>query len=74
MVCRVRALDQAGEGDLSLCTGSRYAAALAGCHATAVLVPEGLAESPGPLTRIVVKDPARAIALIARTLHPERAK
>ncbi len=72
VVRRVRALDRAGDGDLSLCTGSRYAEALAGSQATAVLVPEALADSPGPGTRIVVNDPARAIALIARTLHPDR--
>lgn len=68
---RVRSLKQAGAGDLSLCTGSRYAEALAGCHATAVLVPESLVDCPGPPTRIVVSDPARAMALVSRTLHPE---
>jgi UDP-3-O-[3-hydroxymyristoyl] glucosamine N-acyltransferase len=65
---RVRSLAQAGEGDLSLCTGSKYAAALATSRATAVLVPEGMVESTGPATRIVVADPAAAIAMVSRAL------
>lgn len=68
---RVRSLKQADAGDLSMCTGAKYAEALAACHATAVLVPEVLADSPGPATRIIVADPARAMAAASRVLHPE---
>lgn len=54
-----------------MATGGRWAAALAATQAGAVLVTEALADGPGPATRIVVKDPARAMVLAASLLHPE---
>lgn len=69
---RVRSLARAGTGDLSLCTGSKYADALKACRASVVFVPESLAEAPGPPTRIIVKDPAAALGMVSRHLEPPR--
>ena len=68
---RVRSLEGAESDSLAMCTGPRYAAALADTRAGAVLVPEALSEAKGPATRIVVRDPARAMALAANALHPQ---
>ena len=67
----VRSLELAGSGALTVCSARRYAPALAGSRATAVILPASLAELPGPSTRIVVDDPGRAIYLAARALHPD---
>ncbi len=69
---RVRSLALAVEGDLSLCTGSRYATALPACQASAVIVPEVLADAPGPKTRIVVADPMAAMAMASRALRNDQ--
>lgn len=50
--------------------GTRYADALAASRAGAVLVTPQQADAPGPATRIVVEDPARAMLQAARLLHP----
>ncbi|MGH7524152.1 MAG: LpxD N-terminal domain-containing protein, partial [Gemmatimonadales bacterium] len=66
----VRSLDRAGPGELTVCTGHRYAGALAASRAGAVLVSEAMVGGAGPATRIVVADPSAAMALVARALHP----
>jgi UDP-3-O-[3-hydroxymyristoyl] glucosamine N-acyltransferase len=68
---RVRSLDRAGADALAMCTGRRYAAAMAESRAGAVLVPAALAAEAGPATRIVVTDPPRAMFIAARALHPD---
>ncbi|HET9134021.1 MAG TPA: UDP-3-O-(3-hydroxymyristoyl)glucosamine N-acyltransferase [Gemmatimonadales bacterium] len=67
---RVRALDRAESDALAHCAGARWRDAMAASAAGAVLVPASLADAPGPATRIVVADPARAIARVAARLHP----
>ena len=67
---RVRSLDRADGEALALCSGPRWADALATSRAGAVLLPPALHDAPGPRTRIVVADPARAMAAVAATLHP----
>ncbi|HRP07757.1 MAG TPA: UDP-3-O-(3-hydroxymyristoyl)glucosamine N-acyltransferase, partial [Gemmatimonadales bacterium] len=69
---RVRSLELAGSDDLSVCSGSRWLPALARTRAGAVLLPEELAESPGPATRIVVEDPMKSVAMVAAGLYPAR--
>lgn len=68
---RVRSLERAGADELAMCTGRKYAGALAESRAGAVLVPDGLVDEPGPATRIVVADPSQAMFLAARALHPD---
>ncbi|MEO5799269.1 MAG: UDP-3-O-(3-hydroxymyristoyl)glucosamine N-acyltransferase [Gemmatimonadales bacterium] len=68
---RCRSLEAAEPDALAMATGGRYVAALALTQAGAVLVTEALALEPGPATRIVVRDPARAMALVATVLHPQ---
>ena len=68
---RVRSLDLAGADALAMCTGRKYAAAMAESRAGAVLVPAALAAAGGPATRIVVADPPRAMFVASRALHPE---
>lgn len=71
-ITRVRSLEGAGPGDLSVCSGTRFLAALEATRAGAVLLPPELADAAGPAARIVVDDPLRAIATVARALaHPE---
>ena len=53
-----------------MATSVRWASALAVTQAGVVLVPAALEYGPGPATRIVVRDPARAMALAASVLHP----
>lgn len=67
---RLRSLERADADALTLCISPRYIEALATSRAGAVLLPEGLRESNGPVTRIVVEDPARALAEVARVLYP----
>jgi UDP-3-O-[3-hydroxymyristoyl] glucosamine N-acyltransferase len=68
---QVRSLERAEADALAMCVGGRHVPALASSRAGAVLVPEVLEEGPGPRTRIVVADPARAMAIAAGALHPE---
>ena len=67
---RVRSLDQAGPDALAMCASRKYSAAMAHTRAGAVLVAEALAGDPGPATRIVVADPARAMFVATRAIHP----
>ncbi len=67
---RCRSLEAAEADALAMAVGGRWAEALAATQAGAVLVTEALAAGPGPATRIVVQDPARAMALAASVLHP----
>ncbi len=69
----VRSLEHAAPDELAMCTGRRYATALAATRAGAVLVPEALAAAAGPPTRIVVADPAHAMVIATRRLHPDPA-
>jgi UDP-3-O-[3-hydroxymyristoyl] glucosamine N-acyltransferase len=68
---RVASLEHAGGDALTMCVGTRYSAALAATRAAAVLLPESLGEAPGPATRIVVPDPARALADVTRAMYPD---
>ena len=68
---RCRSLEAAEPDALAMATGLRWASALAATQAGAVLVTEALERGPGPATRIIVRDPARAMALAASVLHPE---
>lgn len=70
VLCRIRSLERAGADALALCLGERWSAALAASAAGAVLLPPSLATAPGPRTRIVVVDPAGALATAAAELHP----
>src|SRR5690606_26790813 len=71
-ITRVRSLEGAGPGALSVCSGNRFLDALQATHADAVLLPPDLADAAGPEARIVVDDPLRAIAMVARALaRPE---
>ncbi len=67
---RLRSLERAESDSLAVCLGPRHARALAGSRAGAVLLPESLQESIGPATRIVVADPAQALIMASRLLHP----
>lgn len=67
-IARVRSLEGAGPGDLSVCAGNRFLAALEATEAGGVLLPPELADAPGPASRITVDDPLRAIAMVARAL------
>ncbi len=66
----VRTLERAGADALAMCVGAKWASALASTAAGAVLIPEALEHHAGPATRIVVVDPARAMALAARAIAP----
>ncbi len=67
---QARTLERAGPDALAMCVGSKWSAALASSGAGAVLVPEALEHHAGPATRIVVADPARAMAIAARMIAP----
>ena len=67
---RCRSLEAAEPDALSMATSERWAAALATTQAGVVLVTAALEHGPGPTTRIIVRDPARAMALAASVLHP----
>ncbi len=67
---RLRSLERAEADALTICIGPRYADALIRTRAGAVLLPDTLRESAGPETRIVVDDPARALAAVAKVLYP----
>lgn len=70
VLCRVRALERADSDALAVCTGPRWAAALAATRAGAVLLPSALRDAPGPVTRIVVDNPSHAMAIAALAIHP----
>ncbi len=59
---------------MAICLGPKYLAAMATTRAGAVLLPEALLDSAGPATRIIVADPALAVAAAARLLHPASAR
>ncbi|MBI1722836.1 MAG: UDP-3-O-(3-hydroxymyristoyl)glucosamine N-acyltransferase [Gemmatimonadetes bacterium] len=71
-VSAVAPLDRAGPGDLSFLTGGRYLASFRASRAGAVLCTrEHQATEPGPVTRIVVDDPQRAMLRVVRVLYRE---
>jgi UDP-3-O-[3-hydroxymyristoyl] glucosamine N-acyltransferase len=66
-------LERAGPEALSFLVSPRYLAAFRASRAGAALVSAPLAQEPGgPTTRIVVDEPARALALVAQALDPAR--
>lgn len=67
----VAPLDRAGPTDLSFLTSGKYLGAFHRSQAGAVLVPDELASEPGPATRVVVSDPARALATVLHHLFPQ---
>ncbi|THF63468.1 UDP-3-O-(3-hydroxymyristoyl)glucosamine N-acyltransferase [Pseudothauera rhizosphaerae] len=71
-VRRVATLDQAGEGDLAFLANRKYAARLADCRASAVIVaPE--ARELTALPRIVTADPYVYFARVAQLFNPPAA-
>jgi UDP-3-O-[3-hydroxymyristoyl] glucosamine N-acyltransferase len=68
---RVRSLEQAGPDALAMCASRKYATAMAQSRAGAVLVADAMAADPGPATRIVVADPARAMFVATQAIHPD---
>ncbi len=71
VVSTVGPIDRAGPGALTMAASPRYAAALAGSTASAVLVPPALADAAaGPAARVVVPDPYGAMIRIIRRLFP----
>ena len=66
----VRPLDTAGPEALSLAVSPRYADQLKASRAGAVLVPDSLAATGGPATRIVVRDPYGALVRVMSALFP----
>ena len=71
LVSGVAPLDRAGPGAISFATGARWRAALAATQADAVLVTEDLVEAAAARpARIVVREPARAMAAVTAALHP----
>jgi UDP-3-O-[3-hydroxymyristoyl] glucosamine N-acyltransferase len=68
---RVAPLDTAGPDDLSFLAAGRYVTYLHGTRAGAVLCTSEHRTEPGPDTRIIVKDPHRAMLRVVRVLFPE---
>lgn len=68
-VARVAPLDVAGDGDIAFLANPRYAAQLAKCKASAVIVGPGARDST-ELPRIVVSDPYLCFAKVASLLNP----
>lgn len=67
----IASLDEAGPGDVTFLARARYADALAGSRAAAVLLPPRFMHLPdGPATRIVVPDPRAAILLVLDVMAP----
>jgi len=67
----VATLERAGPETLSLAVSARYADALRASHAGTVLVPEALAEDPGPgRARIVVAAPYPDLVRVVEQLFP----
>src|SRR5690606_35677644 len=69
-VRRLRSLEAAADGDIAVCSSTRYAAAMAASHAAVVIVSTDLEGHPGPATRIVVDDINGAAAAVAARFHP----
>ncbi len=68
---RVGALEHADEGTLSLLSSRRFTEAFASSRAGAVLVSPALADLPtGPVTRIIVAEPGRALLAALEAFHP----
>lgn len=71
-VSGVASLEEAGPGHLSFLTSPRYVPSFHGSAAGAVLLPPALsATADGPANRIVVADPAAAMASVVAALYPE---
>jgi UDP-3-O-[3-hydroxymyristoyl] glucosamine N-acyltransferase len=71
LLSAVAPLDRAGPRSISFATGVRYRAALAATGADAVLITEALVPlAPLRPARIVVRDPAQAMATVAAALFP----
>ncbi len=71
VVSSVKPIDRAGPGALTMALSARYAGALAGSSASAVLVPPALADAAaGPPARVVVDDPYGAMIRVIRRLFP----
>lgn len=71
-VSGVAPLEEAGPAHLSFLTSPRYVPAFCGSGAGAVLLPPALSATvDGPATRIVVADPAVAMATVVAALYPE---
>jgi len=72
-VREVATLERAGAEGLSLAISARYAEALRASAAGTVLVPDALAEAPGPgRARIVVSEPYHAMVRVVERLYPRR--
>ncbi len=68
----VATLERAGPDALSLAISARYADALRASRAGTVLLPEELAEDPGPgRARVVVAAPYRALVRVVEQLFPQ---
>ena len=68
----VAPLDRAGSGDLSFLVNKKYLEAFQASRAGAVLcTEEHRSAQPGPATRIIVKDPQRAMLGAVKALFPE---
>jgi len=70
LISRVASLESAGSGEISFVTHARHRTALDRCRASAVIVPQALAEATDT-PRIVCRDPYLAYARIAQLLDPE---
>jgi UDP-3-O-[3-hydroxymyristoyl] glucosamine N-acyltransferase len=74
LLSAVAPLDRAGPHSISFATSARYQAALAATAADAVLITEALVPlAPSRAARIVVRDPAEAMATVTAVLFPARA-
>jgi len=70
LISRVASLESAGPGEISFVTHVRHRAALDGCRASAVIVPQTLADATNT-PRIVCGDPYLAYARTAQLFDPE---
>jgi UDP-3-O-[3-hydroxymyristoyl] glucosamine N-acyltransferase len=71
LVSGVAPLDRAGPDDLSFLASARYLDEFRGSAAGGVLLAHDFAEvAAGPDGRIIVDDPARAMAIVVGHLHP----
>lgn len=67
----VAPLDRAGPGSITFATSARYRSALAATGADAVFITEALVPlAPSRPARIVVRDPAQAMATVTAALFP----
>jgi UDP-3-O-[3-hydroxymyristoyl] glucosamine N-acyltransferase len=71
LLSAVAPLDRAGPRSITFATSARYRAALAATGADAVLITEALVPlAPSRPARIVVRDPAQAMATVTAVLFP----